>query len=273
MKKLLVVISVCSLVVLMTGLTNVYALDFGSNITIYDKWDVADPSAPGNTWYTSHNEDQELEFNSLTGDAWDLEAFFLNGSMLNMMGTYNFMRTDEYKAGDIFIDVNGDAKYGADALLPESKPLFGYEYVLDMDFAAQTFSIVKLTAGSTLLAPAHVQAGAPWRYDSGGEVLGTGYTFGYNAEMGRALTDAESGMNSDSADWTQHNVVSLELRPLIDLGLFNNTNLITLHTTMECGNDNLMGQFDPNVPEPGTVLLLGSGLIGIAALLRKRGNK
>lgn len=49
----------------------------------------------------------------------------------------------------------------------------------------------------------------------------------------------------------------------LDLG-----SVIGLHWTMKCGNDVFEGQ--AQVPEPGTLLLMGLGLIGLAGLRRKK---
>lgn len=44
-----------------------------------------------------------------------------------------------------------------------------------------------------------------------------------------------------------------------------------MHWTMECGNDIIEGGYSPEpVPEPATMVLFGAGLMGIAALSRRR---
>jgi hypothetical protein len=64
-----------------------------------------------------------------------------------------------------------------------------------------------------------------------------------------------------------HNAVT------VNLGfLFDDIDNFVAHFTMECGNDNLMGSTAP-VPEPDTLLLFGTGLIGLAGIGRKRFKK
>ena len=82
---------------------------FATNITICDKNYNTTPTP---TWYTSQ-EDQEVEPGMQTGQLWDLEGFLLDGTLLSLVGGYNFKNGQSgFDSGDIFIDVNGNAIYG-----------------------------------------------------------------------------------------------------------------------------------------------------------------
>lgn len=48
---------------------------------------------------------------------------------------------------------------------------------------------------------------------------------------------------------------------------------VGFHWTMQCGNDVVEGKASVPVPEPGTMTLLGTGLIGLAGYSRKRFHK
>lgn len=245
---------------------------FAANITIPDE------SFATGKWYGAL-EDNEVEPGCLTGHAWDLEGFFLDGLTLTMVGTYDFINgVSGYNAssGDLFFDVTGDAEYGTGAHSGQTynpgaivSDDFGYDLVLDMAWATGTYSIYDIRGGA-LLETANEQindASNPWRLSSGGTLLGQGQ-FGYQS----LLSDSQAAALGYNVTGGWHNVVSLDLAWLMP---YLGVNGFTSHFTMGCGNDNLMGHDALSggnnrvpVPEPSTLVLLGLGLAGMT--FRKR---
>ncbi len=264
MKKFFLTVCVVTLVFGVAGIAHVYALGLGTEITIYDK------SSDSKTWH-GVDEDGEVEPGAAHGQEWDLEGFFLKDSTLSMVGGYNFKDgVGGFKSGDIFIDKDGDsAQYGSDIAGQHGynntvmNNVFGYDYVLDLDFDAMTYDVYEIDGDTQVktIKYAGFRESNAWRYESGGNYIEQGM-FEYNP----VGYDAAAIQNLFLGGGT-HNVVTG-----FDMSFLGvNTEFIS-HFAIECGNDNLMGHYDP-VPEPGTLLLLGAGLIGLLALGRKRVKK
>jgi hypothetical protein len=276
MKKVTLFVGVVMMVLAITGMTEVYALDLGQEITIPDLM------GSGSGWHGSQ-EDNETEPGTITNQTWDLEAFFLNGTTLNMLGGYDFVNNSQWKYGDIFIDVDNDIKYGLEndgsgsvqngnSTVANS---FGYDYVLDLNFdevtGVHTYDVYAITANTTVRTVHYNinQESNAWRYESGGEAVLLGQTLAYSTYTTDELATYGYIFQDDGTS-NLHNIVS------VDLGFLGaEISNFTAHFTMECGNDNLMGHYDPvpPVPEPSTVLLLGAGIIGLAGFARKRVKK
>ena len=254
MKKMVVVAVLALGLVLMS--IPVLAIELGTNITIYDG------SGSGTGWYGAQ-EDGEVEPNCVATQAWDLEGFFLKGTTLTMVGGFDFADAQQtFPSGDIFLDIDGNYTSGnapaTDKTIQQVSNSYGYDYALDLDFGTKQYTIYSLDENSQLNSVyyAQNQGSTPWEYVSNAtDTVGT-YSFGYYT----GLDDSDvSCLLGDS-----HNAVA------IDLGFLDPGTDFTVHFTMKCGNDNLMGQGTAPVPEPQTLLLMGIGLLGLAFVGRKK---
>ncbi len=241
------------------------AIPLGTNITISDQ------NFRGTGWY-SDREDNETETNpdTLQGQHWDLEGMFMDGTNLTLVGGYDFKNgvtysNYNYRSGDIFIDLDGDAVFGNAAnggsgVGGTTTQLFGYDLVLDLDFTSMTFDVLELGAGTVLNRGRDVASSNPWRLQSGGSAVSglQDLSFSYFSGLSNADVGGLLGYNGNNL----HHAITLDTSFLDGAGA-------TFHYTMECGNDNLMGQTS-SVPDGGaTALMLGAALVGMVGLRRR----
>lgn len=146
--------------------------------------------------------------------------------------------------GDLFISVNG--------WLPDSEI---WEYAFDFDTGA-LYDI--RNAQDRILFSDVVY----------GDRFGTqAYRHGQEIEIDTSGLDSVG--QGSAGDFGDYYALSFDISNMH----WNIGDTLGFHWTMSCANDVIEGSVTAGVPEPSTLLLLGSGMLGVVALQRKRSKK
>lgn len=239
-------------------------LDTGwKNITQFDGFIGGSSNPTYNSWWNTKNEDQEVEPGASTGQQWDLEGFFLSdgtgaeeADLLSLVGGFDFADGESWvESGDIFIDTDMETDY--------------YDYVLDLNFqtsGSYTYTVYKndgsMNFNLTHDGPSGATQGQAWTVASvGTATIMKGYDgIALNYLSGMSDSQIGGGLTGGS-----HNAV------VVDISFLGSDTNFTLSNAIECGNDITHGGGSTSaaVPEPATIFLLGSGLLGLFGFRKK----
>ncbi len=238
-------------------------LDTGwKNITQFDGYIGSSSNPTYNEWWNTEQEDQEVEPGAATGQQWDLEGFFLSdgtgdeeADSLAMVGGFNFAGGESWvDSGDIFIDTDMDTEY--------------YDYVMDLDFqtsGSYTYTVYH-NDGSMLYnlthgGPSGATQGKAWTVSNPGTAT---IIQGYNNIAMNYLSNKSDSQMGGGVTGGSHDAV------IVDVSFLGSNTTFSLHNAIECGNDFTSGSgTTAAVPEPATIFLLGSGLLGLFGFRKK----
>lgn len=222
-------------------------------------------------------EDNETEPGTINTQAWDMEAFVINGTTLSIVGFNMLTGEGGYKPGDLFIKIGGAQPVFTPTLNGSGTVLnsnYDYSYAVDLSGLSGSTTKAYALSGSSVLDSVVYDAfnSNPWAYDNGKNTtpgVDTGFSYLSGEADGSAALVA---LGLGGLVGGTHNILTIDLS---FLGIVPDGN-VWFGYTMECGNDSIKGLavYSSNIPgvpdNSASILLVGLGLVAMSLVGLKR---